>query len=379
MSTASTMSSPALPTGGYIDPSRDPISPKAALLVGPVTAFYILDLAVLALRVWSRHIKKVTWGLSDYAIFIATIFATGFVAICWLTVARGGLGYPDSQVALPQQLFVRKAMFAAWILQCSANTFVRLSILDFILHVFFPVKKFCLAVYSFEAATVAYLVAFIIAQFATCRPLKYNWEPGPDVAKYCGNHNLIFLLGSIFNLFLDIGIFILPLPMLWNLQLSARKKVGVTFVFGLGIFVIFSTIWRTYNVAEFSEPLNMLNFTEAVIPVTLWSGLEITLGIINACLPVVQPAVNRILDTPFLQRLNFFSSHSPKGSKVSMGYRNSSSRFGFRSWIRLGSSKGKIPEGKSTAFIEYQVEYSVDIEPNSAHEVPMEVWDPAHK
>ncbi|KAI1308252.1 hypothetical protein F5Y03DRAFT_95715 [Xylaria venustula] len=369
------MSGPAPPPGDYIDPSRDPISPKATVLVGPVTAFYILDIAALALRVWARHIKKATWKLSDYAIFIATIFATGYVAICWLTVAKGGLGYPNSQVALPQQLLVRKAMFAAWILQCSANTFVRLSILDFILQVFFPVKKFRLAVYSFEAATLVYLVAFIIAQFATCRPLRYNWEPGPDAAKYCGNRNLIYLLNSIFNLVLDIGILILPLPMLWTLQMSARRKIGVTLVFGLGIFVIFSTIWRTYNVAEFSQPLSMLNFTETVVPVTLWSGLEITLGIINACLPVVQPAVNRILDTHFYQRFSLPSSRSSRSSMVSMGYRNSSTRFGFGSWMLLGNSKGSPPKDKSTGFIEYQVEYSVEIEPNSAHDVPMEVID----
>jgi hypothetical protein len=57
---------------------------RAVLLVGPVTAFYILDLIALALRVWARHIKKTAWRLSDYAIFIAAIFGTGYIAICWI-------------------------------------------------------------------------------------------------------------------------------------------------------------------------------------------------------------------------------------------------------------------------------------------------------
>jgi hypothetical protein len=57
---------------------------KAVLLVGPVTAFYILDLAILVLRVWARHIKKASWRLSDYAIFVAAFFGTGYIAICWL-------------------------------------------------------------------------------------------------------------------------------------------------------------------------------------------------------------------------------------------------------------------------------------------------------
>ncbi|KAI0424553.1 hypothetical protein F5Y09DRAFT_353289 [Xylaria sp. FL1042] len=335
------MSGLAPPPGGYIDPSTDPISPKAALLVGPVTVFYVLDLVVLAFRVWARRIKKATWRFSDYAIFIAAVFATGYVALCWIAVAQGGIGYPLVKVALPQRLLVRKVFFVAWLLQCYANTFVRLSILDFILQVFSPVRKFRLAVYLFEAASVAYLVAFTIADFSDCRPFKYNWELGPEVASHCGDQALKFLLSSIFNLILDAGILVLPLPMLWTLQMSTQRKVAVTFVFGLGTFVVFSTAWRTYNVVEFSRPVNQMNFTVAIIPDALWSGLEITLGIINACLPVMQPATHRVLGTPFVKLLSFSSSRSAKSSKASTGYSSSFSYSRFRSWVRLASSKDK--------------------------------------
>lgn len=72
------------PPGGWIDPSNEPIPTRAALLVGPVTAFYILALGAIGLRVWSRHIKKISWRLSDYAVLIAALFGTGYLAICWL-------------------------------------------------------------------------------------------------------------------------------------------------------------------------------------------------------------------------------------------------------------------------------------------------------
>jgi hypothetical protein len=120
-------------------------------------------------------------------------------------------------------------------LQTWANTFVRLSILDFLLQVFSSVQKFRFAVYFFEAASVAYLVACTIAWFATCRPFRFNWELGTDVPQHCGNLALKFLLSAIFNLVLDVCILVLPMPMLWTLHMNTRKKLAISFVFGLGI------------------------------------------------------------------------------------------------------------------------------------------------
>ncbi|KAI0817163.1 hypothetical protein GGR55DRAFT_673004 [Xylaria sp. FL0064] len=164
------------------------------------------------------------------------------------------------------------------------------------------------------------------------------------------------------------------MPVLWTLQMSTRKKFAVSFVFGLGTFsngsVVFSTAWRTYNVIEFSEPAAQMNFTIAVIDDALWSGLEITLSIINACLPVLQPSAQRILNASYTQLLTFSSTRrsSTKNSKASGGYSTTSSdRSQLRTWGRLGSSKGELKTG-----IEREVEYSVDVESHSENGVPME-------
>jgi hypothetical protein len=109
-----------------------------------------------------------------------------------------------------------------------------LSILDFFTHVF-RVSRFIKIVHVFEGLTLMYLIGCTITWFSICRPLKYNWEIGPAALQHCGNLNMKFLLSSIFNLMLDLCILILPMPMLWTLQLDARKKAALTVVFGLGI------------------------------------------------------------------------------------------------------------------------------------------------
>lgn len=72
------------PPGGWRDLTKEPINAKAALLVGPVTAFYVVALFAIGLRFWARHLKKAKWRLSDYAVLVAAVFGTGYLSICWL-------------------------------------------------------------------------------------------------------------------------------------------------------------------------------------------------------------------------------------------------------------------------------------------------------
>lgn len=123
-----------------------------------------------------------------------------------------------------------------------------------------------------------------------------------------------------------------------------------------------------YHVVAFSTPKEQLNFTIYVVDDALWSGLEITLGIINACLPVMQPAVQRIFSVPFLRLITFSTNRTTKHSKISTGYSTTSSSYSrFKSWVRLNNSKNESRVG-----IERSVEYSVDVESGSGRHIPME-------
>jgi hypothetical protein len=176
---------------------------------------------------------------------------------CRLTptvVERGGVGHPlikvrpserdtthkVSDAAVPSLFFLQlcspdlQAFLVAWLIQSWANTFVRLSILDLFADIF-RISRFTKIVYVFEGLTILYLLACTIIFFSICRPFKYNWELSPTPRSHCGNLNMKFLLSAIFNLTLDVCIIILPIPMLWNLQLNVRKKAALTVVFGLGI------------------------------------------------------------------------------------------------------------------------------------------------
>ena len=42
---------------------------------------------------------------------------------------------------------------------------------------------------------------------------------------------MLYQLGAAYNVATDLAILILPMPLVWNLQMRTPKKVAVTYVF----------------------------------------------------------------------------------------------------------------------------------------------------
>lgn len=55
-----------------------------------------------------------------------------------------------------------------------------------------------------------------------------------DFRDYCIDANAYYISTSAFNVALDFWILVLPLPVVWSLQLSGRRKVGLNVIFLIG-------------------------------------------------------------------------------------------------------------------------------------------------
>ena len=69
-------------------------------------------------------------------------------------------------------------------------------------------------------------------QFLICRPLAKNWNP--LLPGTCGDSIKSVLATSIINVTIDLIIIILPMPVLWGLQMALKRKVQLSVIFGLG-------------------------------------------------------------------------------------------------------------------------------------------------
>ncbi len=85
------------------------------------------------------------------------------------------------------------------------------------------------------AFTIASWAAFFIKDFLICQPIQRNWTIGGNDGGFCGVTTTGTLTTGIIVLLTDLVIVVLPMPMLWSLQMATGKKIAISAIFGIGL------------------------------------------------------------------------------------------------------------------------------------------------
>jgi hypothetical protein len=88
-------------------------------------------------------------------------------------------------------------------------------------------------IYLTMAAVLAYGLAFYVVFLTNCSPIYQLWHPVEG--GWCRDVTIEELTSIFFNLFIDLVIVILPMPMLWKLQMPRHNKIFVTMMFSVGL------------------------------------------------------------------------------------------------------------------------------------------------
>jgi hypothetical protein len=67
-----------------------------------------------------------------------------------------------------------------------------------------------------------------------CHPIQMNWNPFTLGGK-CGNQKRAFAITGIVDVVTDLAILLVPIPMVWKLQLPKANKLGLLVIFCMGI------------------------------------------------------------------------------------------------------------------------------------------------
>jgi hypothetical protein len=86
------------------------------------------------------------------------------------------------------------------------------------------------------AYNVAFYSAAIIAANLSCIPQNAIWDV--TVHGKCFNYKAMEMAGAAINLVSDLIILILPQRVIWTLNMSTSRKLGVSFIFAIGILLV---------------------------------------------------------------------------------------------------------------------------------------------
>ena len=113
---------------------------------------------------------------------------------------------------------------------------VKLSLLFFYRRIItVNIRHFSIAWWATTILLVAYTVPYIILNVCFCRPVQAAWDITLLSNAKCLDLELLFITHGGLNGLTDLLILLLPLPILWGLCLTTKRKILVSLVFGVGV------------------------------------------------------------------------------------------------------------------------------------------------
>lgn len=91
-----------------------------------------------------------------------------------------------------------------------------------------------LSVYALTAFTIAWVLVMVIVIIFQCDPVQFFWNH--EIAGgHCINGNNFYFTMAVVSTVLMVAVLFLPVPIIWKLQISYTRRLGLAFVFTIGV------------------------------------------------------------------------------------------------------------------------------------------------
>ncbi|TGJ85314.1 hypothetical protein E0Z10_g3447 [Xylaria hypoxylon] len=252
------------------------------LTLGVVISLLILSTVSFVLRIWARFATGARLWWDDYWMFWVMAVCITASIFDFLGLVYGS-GTHEADLPHDTVTMFMKLLWVYMLIWALGVFSVKIGILLFYWRVFQRTASFRngAIIVSF-ISTGIFLSNFFTFTFQ-CFPIWKFWEP--DTHGSCINQNAFYLASAIINVFGDIAVLSLPLPIIWGLQASRSRKWSLSFLFLLGAFVVVASIFRIVAVTQ----IDPHDFSFTNVGGGLWSTVEVEVGFICANLPAVRP------------------------------------------------------------------------------------------
>jgi len=171
---------------------------------------------------------------------------------------------------------------AARIVFCMAAGFTRLSLLVFYYRLVREsgMRLFKYFLHISTLLTVSLPLTYTFITIFQCAPIRAFWTYPPLPNQRCLDEGKVLLGAGIVNTFLDLLTTLTPIPLIVQLHLPWRRRLGAIFLVSLGLIVTVAGALRSY----FTWQSLLASYDETWYCYGLWlaSGIEIDLGVVSS-------------------------------------------------------------------------------------------------
>ncbi|KAL3263006.1 hypothetical protein ABHI18_002215 [Aspergillus niger] len=260
------------------------------LVVVPIVACVVTTLFFI-LRLYSRRLVRQKLDLGDVLMGIGLVFSYG-LTLCAVISAFNGVGHEFWSLSRPTRGMVTLLFWCStkfWVL---SHVFVKFSYIVLLRKLFGAITYWRRLTTALIVFTLAWGIASIFVSIFQCWPVRYFWIKHIDGSCMHGRNTFYIVVGSI-ALAENFILISMPLVVVWGMNLSPRQKVELSLIFGFGGLVCAIGLLR---VVTFKRYVTADATTNGYLQ-SIWSIVELDLGIICASVILMRPIFHRLSES----------------------------------------------------------------------------------
>ena len=226
----------------------------------------------------------------------------------------------------------------------------------------FPTQGFRRMANAMLALLVCAWLALSIPAIFVCTPISFYWNKEQDGT--CINEYRLIMCGGALTLLTDFLVLVMPMPLVWRLQVSRKQRVALSLIFMLGglyVVPVPQDVWllttqqclhrqhhSTAKQCNYCSPMthcvrglscagSTLTFANGTAGTgyapTIWSEVEVNLGIVCACLPTLRPVASKLGRLPVLNHVFSVTRVDTGSNRLRPSYGVTSNASHKRSWL----------------------------------------------
>ncbi|RYC64023.1 hypothetical protein CHU98_g2185 [Xylaria longipes] len=207
---------------------------------------------------------------------------------------------PDGKPILddPRFLVYERTKLAVNVLSPIGFGLVKASIVVLYEGIFHNIRPFRYCAYVMLGLLFAWSISFFFANLFICYPVTALIEP--FYGKKCVDRAGVFLSTLVTDLIFDILILLMPIPVVWQLHLPRKDRLGVLGMFLLGATVVAVSIARLAQLLEVNSQYLKYAYDQTYYtsPAFFWANIELAIAVVSACLPTLKPVLTFFFPTP---------------------------------------------------------------------------------
>ncbi|KAI6080682.1 hypothetical protein F4821DRAFT_250997 [Hypoxylon rubiginosum] len=280
---AALMDQPAMPPPPGVTPNFEHRFNRNGLSISASTICLVASTVAILIRIYSRLVKMRTANIRDFLVFIGYVLYVGYVSVCYKNIATHGHFIHTWDVPFRDMSYLLYSNQLVSNFYAASMMITKTAILQEWISIFVPTGNrnyFYWLSYGVIGFNILWYSSSIITLNLSCIPYAAIFDLAMPAK--CINFNAVIAAGAAINLVSDLIILALPQHTIWRLNMTKKKKMGISVVFAIGIFACISAACRLDASIKYTRSTDSL-YDGAVL--SLWAISEMTCGFLVLCIP----------------------------------------------------------------------------------------------